>query len=74
MKKTSILILLTASFIWACNNSNDSKSTKVVSPGSDSTQIASVYQCPMDCEKSKTYDKQGKCPVCGMELELKNNE
>jgi protein SCO1/2 len=31
-------------------------------------QQASVYQCPMQCEGDKTYDKPGKCPVCGMEL------
>lgn len=28
----------------------------------------SKYQCPMKCEKEKTYDEQGKCPVCGMKL------
>lgn len=27
------------------------------------------YQCPMKCEKEKTYSKPGNCPVCGMELE-----
>jgi len=26
------------------------------------------YQCPMKCEGDKTYDKPGKCPVCGMAL------
>lgn len=26
------------------------------------------YQCPMKCEGSKTYDKPGKCPKCGMKL------
>lgn len=26
------------------------------------------YGCPMKCEKEKTYDKPGKCPVCGMKL------
>ena len=28
----------------------------------------SKYQCPMKCEKEKTYDKSGDCPVCGMKL------
>jgi hypothetical protein len=28
-----------------------------------------VYQCPMKCEKEKTYDKPGKCPKCGMDLQ-----
>jgi acetolactate decarboxylase len=27
-----------------------------------------LYQCPMKCEGEKTYDKPGKCPICGMEL------
>ncbi len=32
---------------------------------------AAVYQCPMDCEKGKTYDKPGSCPVCKMDLKMK---
>jgi len=37
---------------------------------------AIVYQCPMKCEGEKTYDKPGKCPICGMNLakvETKSN-
>jgi len=30
------------------------------------------YQCPMDCEKGKTYDKAGSCPVCKMDLKVKS--
>ena len=30
-----------------------------------------VYQCPMDCEDGKTYDKPGSCPVCKMDLKEK---
>lgn len=34
-----------------------------------------MYQCPMKCEGEKTYDKQGRCPKCGMALsELKKKE
>ncbi len=29
---------------------------------------ATVYQCPMDCEHGKTYDKPGSCPICKMDL------
>lgn len=36
---------------------------------STSQQVAAVYQCPMKCEGEKTYDKPGKCPKCGMDLE-----
>lgn len=35
----------------------------------DSTSV--VYACPMDCEKGKTYNRPGKCPVCEMDLEAK---
>lgn len=27
-----------------------------------------VYQCPMDCEHGKTYEKEGNCPVCKMKM------
>ena len=27
-----------------------------------------VYQCPMDCEDGKTYDHEGQCPLCEMDL------
>ena len=26
------------------------------------------YYCPMKCEGEKTYQKEGSCPVCGMDL------
>lgn len=31
-----------------------------------------LYQCPMDCEKGKSYIKEGSCPVCKMNLKPKN--
>ncbi|WP_299273492.1 heavy metal-binding domain-containing protein [uncultured Psychroserpens sp.] len=30
--------------------------------------LAEVYQCPMKCEKDKTYHSKGNCPVCKMDL------
>lgn len=33
-----------------------------------------VYQCPMKCEEKKTYEKEGKCPVCEMKLRKKVEE
>ena len=27
-----------------------------------------IFYCPMQCEGTKTYDKSGDCPVCGMDL------
>lgn len=29
---------------------------------------AEVFQCPMDCEKGKTYAEAGSCAVCKMDL------
>lgn len=34
---------------------------------------SSVYQCPMDCEKGKTYEVAGSCPVCKMDLAAISN-
>ncbi|WP_177204794.1 DUF305 domain-containing protein [Hymenobacter arizonensis] len=38
--------------------------------GGKTDASAAVYECPMNCEGSKS-DKPGKCPVCGMNLEKK---
>jgi hypothetical protein len=27
-----------------------------------------AYYCPMDCERGKSYNAEGKCPVCEMTL------
>lgn len=27
-----------------------------------------AYQCPMKCEGEKTYEEEGSCPVCKMDL------
>lgn len=54
MKKLLFLLILATAA--SCNNSSK-------------TQTATTYQCPMDCEEGKTYEKPGKCPVCEMDLE-----
>lgn len=48
----------------ACNNdhSKNATNTETAVPGAR-------YICPMNCEKGKTYDKPGTCPVCHMDLE-----
>lgn len=42
-------------------------------PSKVATEVSdtNVYQCPMKCEGDKTYNKAGKCPVCGMNLKAK---
>ena len=32
------------------------------------------YQCPMDCEDGKTYEEEGSCPVCKMDLKKMDKE
>lgn len=64
MKKLMMLSLIAASFLMSCNQKPETKNP-------DSTTVAATYQCPMDCEKGKTYEKSGKCPICEMELEKK---
>lgn len=31
-------------------------------------KVATIYQCPMKCEKDKIYHSPGSCPVCKMDL------
>ncbi|MFY9310335.1 MAG: heavy metal-binding domain-containing protein [Bacteroidia bacterium] len=64
--KNSILVLfvvLGAVIVSpGCNNSSKE-------PKTGQTEEKIQYQCPMDCEKGKTYEEKGQCPVCGMDLE-----
>lgn len=65
MKKSLLFIggflFITSFFISCSNNSTEQKQDET------QTQTAEVYECPMKCE-GKTYDKMGKCDVCGMDL------
>ncbi len=68
MKKLilSVIIILTMSFtISSCKT--DKKETKQEIK-TEAKATTAVYQCPMDCEKGKTYNKPGSCPVCKMDL------
>ena len=72
MKKLIIFIFLLSLYTVACNSSNTEKNTtEIKSDTANSKIVASVYQCPMDCESGKTYADTGKCPVCEMDLEKK---
>ena len=65
MKKTFVA-LFTASILTfalqACNHSSEEKKIR-------QNDEKVLYQCPMDCENGRTYDKAGQCPVCGMDLD-----
>ncbi len=36
--------------------------------GHEHSEGTGTFYCPMHCEGDKTYDKDGDCPVCGMDL------
>ncbi|MFV8391731.1 heavy metal translocating P-type ATPase [Flavobacterium sp. LB2P6] len=48
-----------------CSSNKQQEKSRVILP--DTAQ--GKYYCPMHCEGEKVYDKQGSCPVCGMNLE-----
>jgi hypothetical protein len=57
MKKSILIIAFAiASFSTVSCNKKEGEAHKL------------AYECPMDCEKGKTYDKKGTCPVCKMDL------
>lgn len=83
MKKVSkwLFFLLTIGFVFsACNElkkdkevqqeeTTEEKHTHAPEKEDHGYEIAmSAYQCPMKCEGDKTYDEQGACPVCKMDL------
>ena len=70
--KKSIIIIALVTFMAACNTKTSENNTASDST-SHNTDKHTVYACPMDCEKGKTYDEPGKCPVCKMNLEKIKN-
>ncbi|MEQ1746682.1 MAG: heavy metal-binding domain-containing protein [Saprospiraceae bacterium] len=55
-------LVLSALSFSACNNDHPKHNAQPAAPGTK-------YICPMNCEKGKTYDQPGSCPVCHMDLE-----
>jgi len=60
-------VIVTTLFAVSCND--NSATAKETASEADSAAHKHSYRCPMNCEKGKTYDKEGNCPVCGMKLE-----
>jgi protein SCO1 len=59
-------ILVAAMLFVSCGNSSKEKTNE----NSTEQVETAFYQCPMKCEGEKTYEEQGTCPVCKMDLEL----
>ncbi len=83
MKKITFILFVFLTVILSCDKPSKAvqntnvKSTDTVQSikkdgmqmaQKDSSKMAAVYQCPMNCEKGKTYNKPGKCPKCKMDL------
>jgi transcription initiation factor IIE alpha subunit len=47
---------------------SDEKNAEATEHDHSSEMAMATYQCPMKCEGDKTYDKQGSCPKCNMDL------
>jgi len=58
-----------AVFFSGCTNNAGTKTDTKDSTNNTSVSHQHSYRCPMNCEKGKTYEKEGNCPVCGMKLE-----
>lgn len=69
MKKQALILaafIFTLSIISACNGNSKTPENK------QPEVVKEQYLCPMKCTEEK-FDKPGKCPVCGMELEKITN-
>lgn len=62
LKYILVLILISVAFS-SCNSDKKSKDNTV-----------EVYHCPMHCEGDKTYEVEGSCPICKMDLVLVENK
>ncbi|MDG1528990.1 MAG: heavy metal-binding domain-containing protein [Polaribacter sp.] len=71
-----VAIICSVSFVFtACKSEKKEEKKEHVSVDKDAKELAhNTYQCPMDCEKGKTYEKEGNCPVCKMKLRKKVKE
>ncbi|MDP3313205.1 heavy metal-binding domain-containing protein [Lutibacter sp.] len=81
MKNTIVLIAIIFSFSIVLTSCKDTKKVEAEvenhdghDHNSDEMAANEVYQCPMDCEKGKTYEEAGSCPVCKMDLKANASE
>lgn len=69
----SALLVCMSIIVVSCKEKKqetEMETTTETSLGAEKADLAmnSVYKCPMDCEDGKTYDKEGSCPICKMDL------
>ena len=59
-------VIAVSFFTISCNNETSTNKENAVATTDEHEHS---FRCPMNCEKGKTYDKEGDCPICGMKLE-----
>jgi hypothetical protein len=59
-RAASLLLVLSITILAGCGSK--------AKPTAPVDVVKEQYQCPMKCTE-ELFDKPGKCPVCGMELE-----
>ncbi|MEO6759411.1 MAG: heavy metal-binding domain-containing protein, partial [Saprospiraceae bacterium] len=64
----SLLPILLTVLAIACKNEPKQAAATAAPAQVDQMAQKVAYLCPMDCEKGKTYDQPGQCPVCKMDL------
>jgi len=79
MKKSILVLALFFSmsvFVVSCKDSKKETEVEQTQLGVEKADLAmnDAYQCPMDCEDGKTYEKEGTCPVCNMALQKADTE
>ena len=73
MKKVilvAVICLGISVFFTSCSDTKKENKTEMNENHDEVNESAMqvAYQCPMDCENGKTYDEEGTCPVCKMDL------
>ena len=77
MKKAILMLAVVAAFTFTSCKKDKAEEVKTEIEAVDAAKqeaqevLASndvLHQCPMDCEKGKSYTESGKCPVCKMDL------
>lgn len=80
MKKSFLVLALIFSIsliVTSCKDSKkDVETEEQTELGVEKADLAlnDAYQCSMDCEHGKIYDKESPCPVCKMTMQKVEKE
>ncbi|MBT8279004.1 MAG: hypothetical protein KJO41_08380 [Bacteroidia bacterium] len=66
----TLLVFCVSIVMVSCKESKEKEEETKSSLAAEKAEMAmnDVFQCPMDCEDGKTYEEEGTCPVCKMDL------